>query len=64
MCVCVRTQSCLDSLEPHRLAHQARLSMESPRKEYWSLVPFSTPGDLPHPGIEPTSLESLASPAL
>ena len=29
-------------------------------QEYWSGLPFPTPGDLPNPGIEP---ESLASPA-
>ena len=42
-------------------ACQAPLSMEISRQEYWSELPFSPPGDLPHPGIEP---ESLASPAL
>ena len=42
-------------------AHQALLSMEFPRQEYWSGLPFPSPGDLPGPGIEPTS---LASPAL
>ena len=31
------------------------LSMEFSRQEYWSLLPFSTPGDLPDPGIKPTS---------
>ena len=36
--------------------------MEFSRQEYWSTVlPFPTPGDIPHPGIEPTS---LAPPAL
>ena len=30
------------------------------RQEFWSGLPFPSPGDLPHPGIEPTS---LASPA-
>ena len=34
------------------------LSMEFPRQEYWSELPFPSPGDLPNPGIE------LASPAL
>ena len=29
------------------------------RKEYWSGWPFPSPGDLPHPGAEPTSLTSL-----
>ena len=31
-----------------------------PRHEYWNGLPFSPPGDLPDPGIEPTSLMSLA----
>ena len=35
---------------------QAPLSMEFPRQETWSGFPVSSPGDLPHPGIEPTSL--------
>ena len=34
------------------------LSVEFSRQEYWSGLPFSTPGDLPDPGIEPASLES------
>ena len=38
------------------LAHQAPLSMG----EYWSGLPFPSPGDLPKPGIEPVSLTSLA----
>jgi len=29
--------------------------MEFSRQEYWSGLPFPTPGDLPDPGIEPTS---------
>ena len=29
--------------------------MELPRQENWSGLPFSFPGDLPNPGIEPTS---------
>ena len=35
------------------VAHQAPLSMASSRQEYWSGMPFSSPGDLPDPGIEP-----------
>ena len=31
------------------------LSMGFPRQEYWSGLPFSSPGDLPNPGIEPLS---------
>ena len=36
-------------------AHQASLSMGFSRKEYWSGLPRFAPGDLPDPGIEPTS---------
>ena len=43
------------------VACQAPLSMEFSRQEYWSGLPFPSPGDLPHPGIEPVS---PASPAL
>ena len=32
---------------------QAPLSMEFPKQEYWSGLPFPTLGDLPDPGIEP-----------
>ena len=34
-------------------ALQASLSMGFPRLEYWSGLPFPSPGDLPNPGIEP-----------
>ena len=37
------------------VAHHAPLSMGFPRQEYWSRLPFSSPGDLPNPGIEPMS---------
>ena len=37
------------------VAHQAALSMGFPRQEYWSELPFPSPGDLPDPGIEPGS---------
>ena len=36
-------------------AHQAFLSMEFPRQEYWSELPFPSPEDLTHPGTEPAS---------
>ena len=42
------------------VAHQSPLSMEFSRQEYWSGFPFTPPGDLPNPGIEPTS-PALAS---
>ena len=37
------------------IAHQTPLSMEFPRQEYSSGLPFPSPGDLPNPGIEPGS---------
>ena len=53
----VRVRSVVsDSLRPHGLWDlQAPLSMEISRQGYWSGVPFPSPGDLPKPGIEPTS---------
>ena len=35
------------------IAHEAPLLMGFPRQEYWSGLPFPSPGDLPDPGIEP-----------
>ena len=43
---------------PWTVAYQAPLSMGFSRQEYWSGLPFPSPGDLPNPGIE------LGSPAL
>ena len=37
------------------VGHQAYLSMEFPRQEYWSGLPFPFLGDLPNPGIQPVS---------
>ena len=37
------------------VASQAPLSMAFPRKEYWSGLPFPSPGDLLNPGIKPMS---------
>ena len=46
-------QLCLTLGTPWTVAHQAPLSMGFPRQEYWSGLPFPSPGDLPDPGIEP-----------
>ena len=43
-------------MAPWAVAHQAPLSMGFPRQEHWSGLLFPPPGDLPDPGIEPTSL--------
>ena len=37
---------------PLIVAYQAPQSMEFSRQEYWSGLPFPSPGDLPNPGIE------------
>ena len=42
------------------ISHQAPLSMGFSRQEYWSGLPFPV-GDLPNPGIKPTSLTSALS---
>ena len=45
---------------PWSVARQAPLSMGFSRQEYWSGLPFPSPGDLPDPGIEPRSPASEA----
>ena len=40
---------------PWTVAHQAPLSIEFSRQEYWSGLPFLPLGDIPDPGIEPRS---------
>ena len=47
------THSCLTLLDPRTVACQAPPSMEFCRQEYWSGLPFPSPGDLPNPGIKP-----------
>ena len=42
-------------MTPWTVAHQVPLSMGFSRQEYWSVLPFPSPGDLPDPGIEPGS---------
>ena len=49
-------QSCPTLCDPWSVAHQAPLSMGFSRQEYWSGLPFPSPGDLPDPGIKPSSL--------
>ena len=41
-------------------AYQAPLSMGFSRQEYWSGLPFPSPGDLPDPGIKSGSPELQA----
>ena len=44
-----------NSAIPWPVACQASLSMKFSKQEYWSGLPFTSPGDLPDPGIEPGS---------
>ena len=48
-------KSCPTLATPWTVARQAPLSMGFSRQEYWSGLPFPSPGDLPNPGIEPGS---------
>ena len=41
--------------DPWTVARQAPLPMEISRQEYWSGLPFLSPGNLPDPGIKPRS---------
>ena len=53
--MCLVTSVVSDSVIPWVIAHQAPLSMGFSWQEYWSGLPFPSPGDLPNQGIEPTS---------
>ena len=60
--VCAQSLSRVRLLEtPWTVARQAPLSMGIPRQEYWSGLPFPSPGGLPNPGIK---LVSPVSPSL
>ena len=48
-------QSCPNLCDPWTVAHQAPPSMGYSRQEYWSGLPFPSPGDLPDPQIKPRS---------
>ena len=71
LCGCMCVHACTLSLiqlfvTPWTGAHQAPLSMEFSRQEYWSGVPCPPPGDLPDSGIETLSscVSSVASESL
>ena len=49
-------QLCLTLATPWTVVCQAPLSLGFSREEYWSGLPFSSPGDLSDPGIESRSL--------
>ena len=50
------TSAVPNSRGPWTVAHQAPLSMGFSRQEYWSGLPYPSPGDLPVPGVESESL--------
>ena len=60
VCVCAVTQSCPTLCDPQTVAHQAPLPNEFSRQEFWSGLPFPSPGDLPNPRIKPASPMSPA----
>ena len=56
VCVCVQLFSHIRPFPaPWTVAHQAALPMEFFKQEFWSGLPFSTPGDTPNAVIEPAS---------
>ena len=56
------------SATPRTVVHQASLSVRFSQQEYWSRLPFSSPGDLPDhflwPGIKPRSPAAAAAKSL
>ena len=52
---CLVAKSCLILVTLWTIAHQAPLSTWFSRQEYWSGLPFPSPGDLSDPGNEPGS---------
>ena len=62
VCVCVRTRalSCFSPVQLGGTLWMVALSMGFSTTEYWSELPCSSRGDIPDPGIEPTSLMSPA----
>ena len=67
MCICTYLamkvlvpQLCPSLCNPWIVALQDPPSMEFSRQEYWSRLPFASQGNLPNPGIEPSSPELQA----
>ena len=50
---CEVLQSCPTLCGPWTVAYQGPPSMEFSRQQYWSWLPFPSPGDIPDPGIQP-----------
>ena len=60
LCCGLVTKLFVTLCDPMDIAHQAPLSMGFPRQEYWSGLPFPSPGDLSNSGIDPKSPALLA----
>ena len=62
---CVSCSVVSDSLPSWTVACENPLSMEFSRQEYWSGLPFLSPGDLSDPGIKPrsTALQANSLPS-
>ena len=59
--VCAKSlKSCPTLCDPMDCSLQVPLSMGFSRQEYWSGLPFPSPGDRPNPEIKPMYLTSLA----
>ena len=58
--MCVSHSVMSDSATPRTITCQTSLSMEFSRQEYWNGLPFTSPEELPNPGIEPWSPVSQA----
>ena len=58
------TKLCLTLAAPWTVACQAPLSMGFRKQEYWSGLPFPSPGDIPDPRIKPRSPELQADSLL
>ena len=72
-CCCCLVALCQLSVTPWTVDHQAPLSIKFSSQEYWTGLPFPSPGDLPDPEIEQASpawqvaslpLSCLGSPPL
>ena len=50
--MCMNAHSCLTLCNPKTVDHQAPLSMDFSRQEYWIGLLFPSPGNIPDPGIK------------
>ena len=55
MCLCSVASVVSDSVTPWTVACHVPFALEFSRQEYWSVLLFPSPEDLPNPGIEPES---------